>query len=79
MQTLHKYYAVNGYIDNLKDGKVKLSVKGCCNEKFLEKTFNTRKQAITFFRKRWGYESSPPLYYGDNGFDERLKEELARY
>lgn len=77
MQTHHKYYAVHGYVDDLKDGKVKLSVKGCCNEKFLEKTFSTRKQAITFFRKRWGFE--PVLHEGEEGFDERLKEELKQY
>ena len=79
METYHKFYANHGYIKDLKDGTVKLIVKDSCGTPFMEKNFKTRDRAITFFRKHWGYEDSPPLYYGDEGFDGRLKEELNKF
>lgn len=79
METYHKYYANHCYIKDLKDGTVKLTVKDSCGTPFMKKVFKTREKAIIFFRKKWGYESNPPLYYGDEGFDTRLKEELDEF
>lgn len=78
-ETHHKFYGNHCYVKDLKNGTVSLRVEDCCGNPFMEKIFKTRDKAITFFRKRWGYEASPPLYYGDEGFDKRLKTELNKF